>query len=131
IDAFGMSNGKAITDPESGYDPMNPYADRDPRFYYSIIYDQDRLSPGGPDAAYEPVDIYLGTYEGSPSTQDAVHTGTPTGYYINKMLHRSITANNFLEGPQSRPLIRYAEVLLNFAEAMNEYEGPTSEVFEA
>lgn len=131
VDAFGMSNGKAITDPDSGYDPLNPYANRDPRFYYSIIYDQDMLSPGGPDASYEPVDIYRGTYEGSPATQDAVHTGTPTGYYINKMLHRSITANSFIEGPQSRPLIRYAEILLSFAEAMNEYAGPTPEVFEA
>src|SRR3546814_15505219 len=38
VDAFPMLNGKAIDDPTSGYDPANPYEGRDPRFYYSIIY---------------------------------------------------------------------------------------------
>ena len=30
VDAFPMSNGLAITDPSSGYDPNNPYQNRDP-----------------------------------------------------------------------------------------------------
>lgn len=131
VDAFGMSNGKPIAHPDSGYDPENPYTNRDPRFYYSIIYDQAPLSQGGFGASFSPVNIYLGTYQGIPTTQDAVRAGTPTGYYINKMLNRFITANSFIAGPQSRPLMRYAEVLLNFAEAMNEYAGPTTEVYEA
>jgi hypothetical protein len=29
------------------------------------------------------------------------------------------------------PLIRYAEILLNYAEAANEYEGPTTQVYQA
>ncbi|MGQ8338262.1 RagB/SusD family nutrient uptake outer membrane protein [Sunxiuqinia sp. A32] len=129
VDAFDMKNGKPITDPESGYDPANPYANRDPRFYNTVTYDQSVLRNG--DIENVPVNIFLGNYNGTPSGQDAVHTGTPTGYYIKKMLHRACAANFWIGVPQSRPLLRYAEVLLNYAEAKNEYEGPTAEVYSA
>src|SRR5690606_40254130 len=39
VDAFRMANGKPITDPTSGYDPQNPYANREQRFYDFIVYD--------------------------------------------------------------------------------------------
>jgi hypothetical protein len=130
VDAFGMANGKAITDATSGYDPQNPYANRDPRLDNSINHDQS-IMPAvllGPRVA---IDIFLGNYQGRLSGQDAVRAGTPTGYYVNKMVHRVVVANGFIEGPASRPLMRYAEVLLNYAEAKNEFDGPTSEVYAA
>ena len=33
VDEFAMANGKPITAPDSGYDPQNPYANREDRFY--------------------------------------------------------------------------------------------------
>ncbi|UCS93364.1 RagB/SusD family nutrient uptake outer membrane protein [Echinicola marina] len=129
VDAFGMSNGKPITDPSSGYDPDNPYEGRDPRFYNSIVYDQTPLrNAGTPDV---PVDIYTGNFNGELQGQDAVFTGTPTGYYGKKFLHKATAANWWIGVPQSRPLLRYAEVLLNFAEARNEDLGPDEEVYSA
>ncbi len=130
VDAFPMANGKPITDPTSGYDPENPYANRDPRFYNTINYDQSEM-PIALFGSPVPIDIFLGNYQGRLSGQDAVHAGTPTGYYVNKMLKRSIVASAFIDGPGSRPLMRYAELLLNYAEALNEYEGPNSRVYEA
>ena len=55
VDAYQMNNGKAITDPASGYDPQNPYINRDPRFYATILYNKapyrnstvDVYLPGG------------------------------------------------------------------------------------
>lgn len=129
VDAFDMKNGKSITDPTSGYDPNNPYANRDPRFYNSITYDQSMLRNG--DIENMPVNIFLGNYNGVPSGQDAVHAGTPTGYYIKKQQHRACAANFWIDVNQARPLIRYAEVLLNYAEAKNEYEGPSPEIYSA
>ncbi|RZL47887.1 MAG: RagB/SusD family nutrient uptake outer membrane protein, partial [Pedobacter sp.] len=38
VNAFGMNNGLPITDPASGYNQNNPYANRDPRFYATIFY---------------------------------------------------------------------------------------------
>ena len=40
------------------------------------------------------------------------------------MVHRNCAGNYFVAPPVSRPLIRYAEILLNYAEAVNEYYGP-------
>ena len=128
VDAFPMKNGKAISDPTSGYNPNDPYTNRDPRFYNSITYDQAPLR----NASIEnvPVNIFLGNYNGTPEGQDAVHTGTPTGYYFKKQQHRACATNYFIDVNQARPVMRYAEALLNFAEAENEYEGPTSDVFD-
>ena len=38
VDDFEMSNGLDIDDPGSGYDDQDPYVDRDPRFYASVIF---------------------------------------------------------------------------------------------
>jgi hypothetical protein len=131
VDAFPMSNGKAITDPTSGYDPQKPYLNRDPRLDYTVIRDQtpiqNRLAAG-----LSPVNIYQGTFNGVGTGPDAVHIGTSTGYYTNKMLSPNAVANDFTH-PTDRvlPLMRYAEVLLNYAEAANEYDGPSTLVYNA
>jgi hypothetical protein len=49
VDDYDMANGEPAfikvnhvpteVNPESGYDPQNPYANRDPRFYQSVNYD--------------------------------------------------------------------------------------------
>ncbi|QHS63904.1 RagB/SusD family nutrient uptake outer membrane protein [Chitinophaga agri] len=128
VDAFGMANGKAITDPASGYVAADPYKDRDPRLAYSVIRDQTLLIQN--NGLKEPVNIYLNA-NGAGASQDAVLAGTPTGYYTNKMLDENISAN-FIHGSQRCfPLIRYAEVLLNFAEATNEIDGPVQSVYDA
>ncbi|UOE52302.1 RagB/SusD family nutrient uptake outer membrane protein [Mucilaginibacter sp. SMC90] len=131
VDAFPMSNGKVITDPASNYNPNDPYANRDPRLNYSIIHDQTplqiRLSSGT-----SPINIFVGKYNGNTTGPDAVHVGTTTGYYTNKMLDPAAVANDFMHRTdRCLPLIRYAEVLLNYAEAANEYEGPTGLVYSA
>lgn len=128
VDAFNMANGLPITDPASGYDPNDPYRNRDPRLAYSVIRDQMPLIQN--TGLKEPVNIYLGP-DGKGVSQDAVHAGTPTGYYTNKMLDENIAANFIHGSNRCFPLMRYAEVLLNYAEATNEYTGPTQEVYNA
>lgn len=128
VDAFGMSNGKNIGDAGAGYDPANPYINRDPRLAYTVIRDQTVLiNRGGVRSA---VNIYL-LGNRQPSSQDAIYAGTPTGYYVNKMLNASIAANDINGSNRVLPLIRFAEILLNFAEAENEYTGPNGDVYNA
>lgn len=135
VDAFPMRNGKPITDPASGYDPANPYKDRDPRLEYSIIHDQTVLlvrTSNGQVNGSAPVNIFVGNYNGITTGQDAVHQGTLTGYYNNKMLDPAAIAGTLSFGSNRvMPLIRYAEILLNYAEAANEYDGPTANVYAA
>ncbi|SEN48299.1 Starch-binding associating with outer membrane [bacterium A37T11] len=128
VDAFSMKNGKSIDDPGSGYDPLNPYANRDPRLAYTFIKDQTVIANN--QGSMVPVNIYLYA-NGTPSSQDAIYSGTPTGYYTNKMLNQEIAANFIHGGQRCFPLIRYAEILLNYAEATNEYSGPSEIVYQA
>ena len=94
----------------------NPYANRDPRLAASIVvngsswngienFDQ---SPGG---AYDM----------------KANGASKTGYYLKKFLAPNL---NLVEGGSTDhvwPLYRYAEVLLNYAEAMNEAYGPDND----
>jgi hypothetical protein len=133
IDCYPMLDGTPYryteADEQAG---QNPWENRDPRLYMSITYDQHDLNYGF--SSWAPVDIYLNE-NGTPSSQDAVYTGTPTGYYICKMQHFLVAAGNFWVDPQqSRPQLRYAEILLNYAEAATEWHAPANppdEVYEA
>ncbi|WP_203235067.1 RagB/SusD family nutrient uptake outer membrane protein [Mucilaginibacter terrigena] len=131
VDAFPMKNGKAITDPTSGYNPQDPYTDRDPRLDFTVIRDQtplqNRLVSG-----FSPINIYQGTYKGVSTGPDAVYIGTSTGYYTNKMLSPNAVSQDFQHRTNRvLPLIRYAEILLDYAEAANEYNGPSGDVYAA
>ena len=117
-DAFPMADGKPIGESKYPYDVLKPNMYRDPRFANSILYDGGYFCTG--TSTYTPIRISGGV----GATLDAVHVGTPTGFYVKKTTSRATCGNTFIGVPQSRPLIRYAEILLSYAEAANEYFGP-------
>lgn len=111
VDAFGMANGKPITDPTSGYNPNNPYVGRDPRLGYTVIWNgASYLTNSGATSA-----VY--TYVNAPT--DGLNKATTTGYYNRKMCDAGVTGGAG-STPRGYTLIRYAEILLNYAEATNE-----------
>lgn len=118
VDAFGTINGKSITEDlkspgnPTGYDPTNPYVNRDPRFNWSILYNEaPRLNTS---KTITPVFTYAG------AAQDGFNF-TKTGYYLRKMLDDNTIASSTSSATERCfPLIRYAEILLNYAEASNE-----------
>jgi len=134
VDAFPMKNGKKITDPGSGFDPKNPYVGRDQRFYAYIGYNGAKMmgTTSGPPVKEITLEIYRGgrDYDADPDTKIY---NTVTGYYTLK----AVDPNNaiYTGGYGSvQPYIefRYAEVLLNYAEAQNEYlSSPDASVYDA
>ena len=118
VDCFGMKNGKLITDPTSGYDPANPYLNRDPRFYYSIIYNQAPIFKSGSGTTLVPVNIYLDAAAGGLGTDMIQGYNNKTGYYSRKMCNDSTGTSVNID--RAYPVIRYAEVILGYAEAQNE-----------
>ncbi len=120
VDAFEMrTTGKPISDPASGYDPLNPYANRDQRLAWIVVVNGSTMGLTNSNAV-RTVQSYQGGVDGIGAKTGA----TTTGYYLRKMSVENY--NITLPGNRAKSwvLMRYAEVLLNFAEAMNEAFGP-------
>lgn len=104
----------------------NLHLNREPRFYASIGFDRGIYRTWG-----EKWDLKMrkGDEHGRRAqTNDYVITG----YTLKKICHPSSEGddyNKLIDYPW--PIIRLAELYLNYAEASNEYYGPTVEVYEA
>jgi len=117
VDAFPMANGYPIDAPNSGYDPSNPYTERDPRLSMYIVYDGSTMRGNT---------INTGVGEGDDAI-GALENSTRTGYYMKKMLREDVNVNPSSSSSQEHfnTHIRYTELFLNYAEAANEAWGPT------
>lgn len=109
-----------IINPKSGYDPNNPYAGRDPRFYASIYFNGAKQNLSG-TGKY--VETYVG---GSAGIDQTDFTHTSTGYYLRKFNRWNSSKNNEADG--FIRLYRYAEILMNFAEAAANSVGPDTKI---
>ncbi|MGI8636126.1 MAG: RagB/SusD family nutrient uptake outer membrane protein [Segetibacter sp.] len=110
VDDYETLNGK-LPKNDPSYDPQNPYVNRDPRFYASILYD------GAPFKGRE-VETFLPKGQDSNEGSSQPWNATQTGYYQRKFLDETITnpgGTNIGSTPWT--FIRYAEILLNYAEA--------------
>ncbi|MES2274873.1 MAG: RagB/SusD family nutrient uptake outer membrane protein [Bacteroidota bacterium] len=115
VDAFEMkTTGRLISDPLSGYNANAPYTNRDPRLGFSVMYN-------GSTFQSKTVDIYAGGKDAIGVNVNA----TKTGYYMRKFLAEAAVWNTSSNTSVRKPWIyyRYAEVLLNYAEALNEAQG--------
>lgn len=126
VDAFEMKNGKAITDPTSGYDAQNPYANRDPRLNQFIVYNGATFKTGSLSRAVE-------TFDGGLDNVPSNVNSTKSGYYLRKFLSSNATYNITSTTSVRRPWVffRYADILLMYAEALNEASGPSQAVYDA
>ena len=116
VDAFEMTNGKAITDADSGYDPQNPYANRDRRLSWIVAVNGEQWPNSNPN----PLEIFTGGANAEP-----IAYATPTGYYLKKYCNPATVigatgANSFYH---NWVIFRLAELYLNYAEAMLNYTG--------
>jgi hypothetical protein len=118
VDDYEMMDGKPITDPTSGYDPTHPYANRDPRFAATVLYN-------GSTYRGQTIDAFIPGGKDSKDGPDNWNT-TKTGYYLKKFMNDAYPLQNPWGNAGFQPWIyfRYAEILLNFAEAANEAYGP-------
>jgi hypothetical protein len=125
VDAFPMKNGlqpfnaDGTVNVASGYSATNPYANRDPRFNYTIIFN-GALYFSTTTNNKAPVYTFINGTGATGQTADAFNVGTTTGYFVRKMCDENISSNSSSNTNRAWPLIRYAEILLNYAEAINE-----------
>ncbi|MHA4807405.1 RagB/SusD family nutrient uptake outer membrane protein [Flavitalea flava] len=135
VDRFEMRDGTPFswTDPAKAYEP---YKNRDPRFYASILYEGAKFKQRPVDLiSLEPTGtIQVGTWQTWNSTTGEMEetygldsrkgpvegfNGCYTGYYLRKFIDPAVDGQFSTNGTPWR-YMRYAEVLLNYAEACME-----------
>lgn len=151
IDAYAMDNGiypitgyqngdqsNPVIDPESGYsedgftvfthpiegqtrETFNMFVDREPRFYVSLLW-------SGADWIFQN-EQYIVQYhwEGRDGPSSSSHDYPKSGVSIRKLSHPN---NDYTTSAVTRSwiLFRYAEIFLNYVEALNEYDPAHSDI---
>jgi hypothetical protein len=111
-----MANGLPIDDPESGYNPADPWVNRDPRFYHDIVIDGDQIIKGSAPADKER--YRYANLSNRGHSRDNTSIGR-TGYLLRKLT--PMTANNIDGFPNNYMHLSYmrlADVYLMYAEAV-------------
>jgi len=116
VDMFPMMNGLSITDPNSGYDPDNPYENRDPRLYQTVLVN-------GAPYKNRQAELWIGGRE----RRNINTNSTASGYKLRKFI---LDENSATQSVIQWPYLRLAEIYLTYAEALNEFnDGPTPEAY--
>lgn len=134
----GNMEVRKATAAELAADPLrNPYNGREPRFYASVLYDGAPWQQRPSDAAgLEPENkVQTGYYlknegdataykSGLDTRQGLIEAwnGTKVGYYIRKLCDPA-TAGQYFRNTNTWVEFRYAEILMNYAEACIELGG--------
>jgi hypothetical protein len=116
VDSYDMLDGSQpidgynadyspIINPASGYNEQNPYLNRDPRLAQSMLF--NGVTWPKVNAAPQKVDLTAPQKWGS-------------GYFLTKFLDDRIDHRTGGKTSMNFIMMRYAEVLLNYAEAVNE-----------
>ena len=126
VDAFQTLGGYDITLGANGwqtsdpaFDINKPYDGRDPRFARAIL-------ANGMSFKGSTIETYVG---GRDYSATRTELGTATGYYLRRYIQEStsFTPESTVSNKHQWLVYRYAEALMTYAEALNEYLGsPTA-----
>jgi len=123
VDAYETKNG-LTTDEDSDFNPENPYVNRDPRLKATILY------PGQAYGIYAEKgfgSLVKGNVDHGLTANNATHTG----FNFKKFYSNLDEYDDWWNAARNFPVLRYAEVLLSYAEAMIEQGKVDASVYEA
>jgi starch-binding outer membrane protein, SusD/RagB family len=115
VKEFGMA-AKTHVAKYDDYDANDPYSlvntrKREERFRSTFFANGSRLNG-----------VNVATYVGGKDGLFATPTATKTGYYMSKFVDQSLDLSKGNTSQRPWVFMRYAEILLNYAEALNEYD---------
>ncbi len=137
VDEYEMKDGSFFdwSNPEHA---AHPYENRDARFYASILYN-GAMWKG--ETLYTSTNVWSSSQgrfvPNSPNGWGTATNSTPTGYYLRKHMNENVVAGadnrtQGVGGGHNLIVLRYAEILLIYAEAKNEIlPAPDNTVYEA
>ena len=128
VDTYEMRNGLTKEEAGSGYDATHPFANRDPRMAMTVLYPgMDWVGLTGKTI----LNTLDATIDGAknPNYPDDADNASKTALTWAKYLN-PYTQYGDIWSTNAQPIVfRYAEVLLSYAEAENELNGPSAEVY--
>ena len=98
-----------------GWNASDPYNLRDPRLNATVVVNNSNWNN-------RTIQAYTGGTDGS-----GVERASKTGYYLKKFLSNPLDLTNNQNTVHAWILFRYGEILLNYAESMNEAYGPDAD----
>lgn len=125
VDTYLTVSGYRIDEEGTDYDPRDPYARRDPRLTATVVYDgfrwADNFGSGPQEIRTAPGSGTDDSYSGQGKSQSS------SGYYVFKYFAPQAEGN--LSSGLNLIMMRYADVLLMYAEAMFEKGLMTADVW--
>jgi starch-binding outer membrane protein, SusD/RagB family len=115
VQAFGMA-AKTYKNRYADYIETDPYSlvntrKREDRLKYTVFFNGGKLK-----------DTLVASFVGGKDGLFSSPTATKTGYYMSKFIDPSLDLAKGNTSQRAWVFMRYAEVLLNYAEALNEYD---------
>lgn len=122
IKNYAMANGLPIDDPASGFNPADPWTNREPRFYKDIIIDGDKMV----NSSAAGLDQFAQLYTGGRHKNNT--NGSVTGFFYKR--YSPIGCNQWDKGMDAFqayvPFLRLADIYLMYAEAVLQGYGSAS-----
>ncbi len=115
VDAYEMSDGTTFNWSNPTHSAA-PYEGRDSRLAATILCNGDEM-----------LDRTVETFTGGRDATNSIYEGTRTGYYLKKYVDITVDLTDPTGKRHYWPMFRLSEIYLNYAEAMNELYGPTSD----
>lgn len=127
VNFYGMANGLPLNDPESGFDPNQPFKGRDPRFYHDIVFDGFKYVNSTVPDEFKRLQ-YCTLYTGGIMRDDA--NGSRTGYFIQKLVPHTSNKYDGLYNWGGNlhtylPYMRLGDIYTMYAEACAAFGGAT------
>lgn len=136
VDRFEMKDGSSF-DWSNPVHATDPYSNRDERFYATVLYDSIIWKEAL-------LSLSSNRFDNGKEVKNNLPNGlfctkkesTKSGYYLRKHQWEEVIcgAENRVQGDKNGGnviVLRYAEILLIYAEAKNEVSGPDASVYEA
>lgn len=121
VAAYEMQNGMLPEQEGSGFRPLHPFSGRDPRMEATIWYDGATFCGIEFNTWRRDIDSE------KPWGKDYILGYSRTGFFLKKFMDKDLNPTNKVTVPNSYPIIRYADILLLYAETLNEYyDDPSS-----
>lgn len=117
VDEFEVKSGNTYVpfDWTNSSMAANPYANRDPRLAATVVYNGTTFKSNA-------IQTYFGGNSGLPK-----QNASKTGYYLSKYVDQSVDLINNTTTNHQWVYFRYGEILLDYAEAMYNAYGATSD----